>query len=117
MNSEVVFTTSALMDFLSQVDELQGYDIAVYEAPDGNVQVVIGDSAYEVDCSQAEEVSVDDKAVEQVEDINDSAYMDIVESDDSEEIVEGGLIAEVAKTLAIGGLARLAGKAVKDVLK
>lgn len=117
MNSTVVLTPSSLMDFLSQVEELDNYQVAVSETPDGNVQVLIGDSVYSIDCSQAEDVSVPDEVVDTVDDINEKAYEDIVDGSDMVDPVEGGLIAEVVKTLAIGGLARLAGKAVKDALR
>lgn len=117
MNSTVVLTPSSLMDFLSQVDELGDLQVAVSETPDGNVQVLVGDSVYSIDCSQAEDVYVPDEVVDTVDDINEQAYEDIVDGSDMVDPVEGGLIAEVVKTLAIGGLARLAGKAVKDALR
>lgn len=117
MNSTVVLTPASLMDFLSQVEELESYQVAVSETPDGNVQVLVGDSVYSIDCSQAEDVSVPDEVVDTVDDINEQAYEDIVDVNNMVDPVEGGLIAEVVKTLAIGGLARLAGKAVKDALR
>lgn len=120
---QILLTPSALLDFLIQVEELKDMDISVSETPDGNILVTFesdtGYSMYSIDCSKAEQVQVEDKTVEQVSDINEEAYEDIVESDDSvEQIVdvEGGLIKEAIKTLAIGGLARLAGKAAKDYL-
>lgn len=116
---QIVFTPSALLDFLLQIDELSDMNISVSETPDGNVQVLVGESIYSIDCSRSEEVVVDPDVVEQVLDINEEAYEDIVESDNSIEIVdvEGGLIAEAVKTLAIGGIARIAGKAIKDYMR
>lgn len=117
---QVLLTPSALLDFLLQIDELQDMEVSVSETPDGNILVSIGDSMYSIDCSDAEEVQVEQDAVEQVSDINEEAYEDIIDSDDSvsevNEVVEGGLIKDIIKTLAVGGLARLAGKAAKNYL-
>lgn len=117
-NSQIVLTSSSLLDFLVQIDELSNYDIMVSETPDGNIQVAIGDSFYSIDTEHAEDVQVAQETVEEVADINEEAYKDIIDSDETmEEIsVDGGIISEMVKTLAIGGLTRLAGKAVKDVL-
>lgn len=114
---EVVFTPASLLDLLSQIDELSEYPVGVSTTLDGNVQVTVGDSVYQVDCDLAEEVPVDENVVEQVSDINEDTYQEIVDEDEFEEVsVESGLIKEFVKTLAIGGLARLAGKAAKDAL-
>lgn len=120
MNSPILFTPSALLDLLSQVDELKDCKLSVTETADNNLQLQINDSVYCIDCDDAEDVNVDDKAVEQVADLNSEAYEDIVDQNDDmhfEDVdVEAGILAEVAKTLAIGGLARLNGKAVKSLL-
>lgn len=122
MDDQILLTPSALLDFLAHMDEFKDKAVGVAELPDGNIQVTVGDSQYVIDCSNAENVSVDDKAVEQVADINEDAYVEIAEAfgDSGESIgvqdVEGGLISEIAKTLAIGGLARLAGKVTKSML-
>lgn len=117
-NSEIVFTSAALLEFLLNVEELNDRSIGVSETLDGNIQVSIGDSIYVIDCSEVEEVTVSDEAVEVVADINDQAYADLLGEDDVQpaeiEEVEGGILKELAKTLAVGGLARLSGKAVKE---
>lgn len=117
---QVLLTPSALLDFLLQVDELDDLTVSVSETADGNIQVLIGDSIYSIDCSSAKEVTVEPETVDEVSDINEEAYEDIIESDDSVEQVtdvEAGIIKELVKTLAVGGLARLAGKAVKDYMR
>lgn len=116
MDSTVVFTPASLMDFLVQIDELGDLPVTVAETPDGNLQVAIGESVYSVDCSKAEQVEVPQDVVEEVDDVNEQAYVDLVNESDSVDFVEGGIVSEVVKTLAIGGLARLAGKVVKDAL-
>lgn len=118
--SPILFTPSALLDFLIQIDELKDKVVSVTETADGDLQVEIGDSAYIVKTDSAKDVDVEQQAAEQVADLNMDAYSDIVEenSDASFENVnvEAGILAEIAKTLAIGGLARLNGKAVKSLL-
>lgn len=119
--SPILFTPSALLDFLIQIDELKDKVVSVTETADGDLQVEIGDSAYIVKTDSAKDVDVEQQAAEQVADLNMDAYSDIVEenSDASFEDVnvEAGILAEIAKTLAIGGLARLNGKAVKSLLR
>lgn len=118
--SPILFTPSALLDFLIQIDELKDKVVSVTETADEDLQVEIGDSVYIVKTDSAKDVDVEQQAADQVADLNMDAYSDIVEenSDASFEDVnvEAGILAEIAKTLAIGGLARLNGKAVKSLL-
>lgn len=118
--SPILFTPSALLDFLIQIDELKDKVVSVTETADGDLQVEIGDSAYIVKTDSAKDVDVEQQAAEQVADLNTDAYSDIVEENSDanfEDVnVEAGILAEIAKTLAIGGLARLNGKAVKSLL-
>ena len=118
--SPILFTPSALLDFLIQIDELKDKVVSVTETADGDLQVEIGDSAYIVKTNSAKDVDVEQQAAEQVADLNMDAYSDIVEENSDanfEDVnVEAGILAEIAKTLAIGGLARLNGKAVKSLL-
>lgn len=118
--SPILFTPSALLDFLIQIDELKDKVVSVTETADGDLQVEIGDSAYIVKTDSAKDVDVEQQAAEQVADLNMDAYSDIVEENSDanfEDVnVEAGILAEIAKTLAIGGLARLNGKAVKSLL-
>lgn len=44
--SPILFTPSALLDFLIQIDELKDKVVSVTETADGDLQVEIGDSAY-----------------------------------------------------------------------
>ena len=110
MNNEVLFTPASLLDFLSQIDELADYGISVEEA-DGTINVVIGDSTYTINVSDAEVVEAPAEVVEEVADINDATYIEVANSDytqvDDEEIVEGGVLREMLKTLAVGGMVRL----------
>ena len=113
MNNEILFTTASLLDFLSQIDELADKDINLTEN-EGSIQVQIGESTYDINTNTSEEVEVPDEVVDQVSEIADEAFDDL-DLDDSE-VVEGGIIKEALKTLAIGGLVRLTGKLVgKDL--
>lgn len=119
-NNEILLTPAALLDFLRQVDELADKDISVDETG-STLTVTIGESSYGIDLNQAETVEVPDEVVDEVADVADEAYADLGEAgvdvtDADEDVVEGGLISEALKTLAVGGLVRLAGKIMgKDV--
>lgn len=118
-NDEILLTPAALLDFLRQVDELADKDISVDDIGSA-LNITIGDSSYSIDFNQAEEVEVPTEVVDEVADINESTYeeLDDVEYTEisDEEVVEGGIIKEALKTLAVGGLVRLAGKIMgKDV--
>lgn len=135
-NQETLFTAAALLDFLRQIDELSDKDIDVFDN-ESFALITIGDNQYHIDYDTAEEVEVPEEAVEEVTDIIEDTYdelgssgvdyeevSDIVENDDGDlevvesdqEVVEGGIIKEALKTLAIGGLVRLTGKLVgKDI--
>jgi len=119
-NNEILLTPAALLDFLRQVEELSDKDINLSET--GNsLTVTIGNSAYDIDLNKAEDVEVPEEVLDEVSDIADETYAELgedgVEIDNpDEEPVEGGLITEALKTLAVGGLVRLTGKLLgKDV--
>lgn len=117
-NNEILLTPAALLDFLRQVEELSDKDITIDET--GNsLTVTIGNSTYDIDLAHAEDIEVPDEVVEEVAEVADEAYAGLgeegVEIDISdEEIVEGGILSEALKTLAIGGLVRLTGKVLGD---
>jgi len=119
-NNEILLTPAALLDFLRQVDELADKDISVDETG-STLTVTIGESTYDIDLNQAETVEVPDEVVDEVADVADEAYAELGEAgvdvtDADDEVVEGGLISEALKTLAVGGLVRLTGKIMgKDI--
>ena len=117
-NNEILLTPAALLDFLRQVEELSDKDITIDET--GTAVVIgIGDSTYSIDLDTAADVEVPDDVVEEVSDIADMAYgnletegVEYTKVDESP--VEGGILSETLKTLAIGGLVRLTGKVLGD---
>ena len=128
-NQETLFTAAALLDFLRQIDELSDKDIDVFDN-ESFALITIGDNQYRIDYNTAEEVEVPEEAVDEVTDIIEDTYdelgasdvdyeevADIVEDEEGNlNVVEGGIIKEALKTLAIGGLVRLTGKLVgKDI--
>ena len=112
MNDQILFTPSSLLDILSNVDELKDIDVGVTESNDGSIYLNIGQSSQKLDTSDATEVEVTDEILDVVEDANQDGYDNItevkVERDD--EVVESGIIKQVAKTLLVGGLVRLSAK-------
>lgn len=106
---ELVFTPSAVMGLLASIEELKDKEISCEETSQG-VTFTIGDSTYNVDASAAEEVEVAEEVVDEVADINEEGYQELEESfedAEAEEPVEGGLIKEILKTFALGGLVKL----------
>ena len=121
--NETLFTPAALLDFLLQIDELADKEISLEER--GNaIRVQIGQSSYTIDVSDAQEVEVPDEVVEEVGDINDATYEEVANTDytqtpdiPEDSPIEAGLVSEILKTLAVGGMVRLAGKIIgKDAL-
>ena len=107
----ILLTPAALVDLLSQVEELKDYDIGVTESDDA-IQLRIGDSTYSIDTAQAEDIEVEEEVVEEVEEVNDATYEDLGDEVNMES-VESGILREIAKTLMVGGLVRLTGKLLK----
>lgn len=111
---KLVLTPSALLTFLSQIDELDdGGRLAVSEG-DGSIEVSIGSSVYILESPKDSEVTIDREAANEIQEINSEGY-DTFEEEIAEldvESVEGGIIKELAKTLLIGGLVRLTKDAI-----
>lgn len=107
---ELVFTPAAVLDLLSQIDELKDLDVGISETPDG-IQVQIGDSIYMISDNNFQDIEVSEEVVEEISDLNNTTY-DEISSDNviSDETVESGIIKEIAKTLLVGGVARLVKK-------
>lgn len=127
MDNEILFTTASLLDFLTQIEELSDKDIIVDEN-DAAITITIGNSTYSIAKDSAEPVEVEPEVVEEVAEINENTYKELDDVEYSEvgsedtaeapegEVVEGGLIKEALKTLAVGGMVRLTGKLLgKDV--
>lgn len=116
---EIVFTTSSLIDLLSQIDELKDLDVGILEEPNGTLQLNVGNSSYSIDTTYAEEVEAPAEVVDEIGDVNDEAYTTLSDTTDvsivgvGEEAVESGILKELAKTLAIGGMVRLSANILK----
>lgn len=108
----IVFTPAAVLDLLSQIDELKDRNISLTQTLSNDIQIQIGESVYVISSDDATEVSVDDSVVEEVEELNESAYQDLDNMDVelSEEPIESGLLKELAKSLLLGGMIRLSKK-------
>ena len=122
MNNEsnLVLTPSGLLAFLSQIEELEGYELKLVEDED-TIRIHIGDSIYSIESPESSEVEVSDEVVDVIDDLNAEGYheleedegIDVEDFEDIEgEAVEGGIIKELIKTLAVGGLVRLTKDAI-----
>lgn len=106
---ELIFTRSAVLDLLSQIEELKNYEISLTDSGD-NLILSIGDSNYTINSSDAEPVEVDSDVVEEVSEIADDGYDSIDDLEQDDDYVEGGILKEIAKSLLIGGMVRLTDK-------
>lgn len=114
MNEEVLFTSAALLDFLSQIEELSDKDISVDDTNGSTMQITIGDSVYSINLANAEQIEVEPEVVDEVSEVIDDTLDSMgIEVDNPTDDIEGGIITETLKTLAVGGLVRLAGKMLK----
>ena len=111
-DNEIVLTESGLLTFLSEIDELKDYPLSLTSDEDGII-VEIGDSIYKLELTPDSEVTIDSDAVEEIQEINECGFDDIDGLvDNDEEPIEGGVIKELLKTLAVGGLVRLTKNAI-----
>ena len=120
-NDTLVLTPSGLIAFLDQIDELNGLDLSL-QVNEDSIDVQIGDRTYVLECDPKSTVEVDPEVVDTIDEIDDEGYDDIseteVDTEDEEmefvgnEVVEGGIIKELIKTLAVGGLVRLTKDAI-----
>ena len=112
-NSTLLFTPASLVDFLSQIDELSEKSISL-NSDNGYIEVSIGEATYRIRPQDEVNVPV---SVDDIDEVNEAAdtYDELVDNgyiENSDEI-ESGLIKELIKTLAIGGMVRLAAKKLK----
>lgn len=116
---DMLFTPAALLDVLTQIEELKNVDVGITETVDGQLQLQVGDSTYLLQSENETEINVDESDLDAVEDANMEAYEDLQSSGevnlDSEpdEKIESGLIKEAAKAMLLGGMIKLSAKLLK----
>ena len=113
-NSTLLLTPASLVDFLSQIDELSEKSISL-NSDNGYIEVSIGETTYRIRPQDEVNVPVSVDDIDEVNDAADDTYDELVDNgyvENSDEI-ESGLIKELIKTLAIGGMVRLAAKKLK----
>lgn len=113
-NSTLLLTPASLVDFLSQIDELSEKSISL-NSDSGYIEVSIGEATYRIRPQDEVNVPVSVDDIDEVNDAADDTYDELVDNgyiENSDEI-ESGLIKELIKTLAIGGMVRLAAKKLK----
>lgn len=119
MNEDMlILTPSALISFLSEIEELKDLELEISEGSD-TIDVRIGKSVYTLQSLFDSTVEVDQETIDDISDINEEGYTELENSLGEEglveiegDLVQAGVIKELIKTLAIGGLVRL----TKDAL-
>lgn len=113
-NSTLLLTPASLVDFLSQIDELSEKSISL-NSNNGYIEVSIGEATYRIRPQDEVNVPVSVDDIDEINDAADDTYDELVDTgyvENSDEI-ESGIIKELIKTLAIGGMVRLAAKKLK----
>ena len=115
-DTKLILTPSGLITFLSQIEELDGKDTLGIQESDNGLTVFIGDSVYQLNSELNSEVEVADEVVDELEHIDTEGYDDLGDEFEEypDEDIEGGIIKELIKTLAIGGLVRMTKNAIKN---
>lgn len=109
---QLLLTPAALLSILIQIDELKDRDIQLTEDLDGTLKLQIDQNVYDLQDQNTLEVEVDPEVIQEVDDANADAYEDLQMDDNIQlsDTVEGGLLSELMKTLAVGGMIRLTQK-------
>lgn len=104
---DIVFTPAGVLEILNQIDELKDYGLGLTETLDGKLQLQVGESTYEIDTESMLEVTAPEEVIDDVNDVNDEAYIELVDSGEFESYdtqeVEAGLIKEAIKSMLLGG--------------
>lgn len=109
-SEELVLTSAGLLELLLNIDEFKDFDFGLVESLDNNLQLQVNDSYYTIQPENtSENVEIDEDSLNQISQINDESYQELLDNDQvsEQEPIESGLIKELVKTLAIGGLVRL----------
>ena len=114
-DEQLMFTPAAVLDLLSQIEELSNVPVGLAETVDNKIQITVGDSTYILDCPATNSVDVEPEVIDTIDEVNLETYQDLIDSDaveyvDDDEPVTGGIIKEGIKSLSLGGMIRFAGK-------
>ena len=126
MDEEILFTSAAILDLLSQIDELADKDLHIDKTLDDKIQLTIGSSVYEISNEPNTTIEVSDETIDDITEATVDAYQELLDrpieykSDISEdnnsvtqipedaEPIQGGIIKEAIKSLLLGGMIRFA---------
>ena len=114
-DDQLMFTPAAILDLLSQIDELSDSPVGLSETIDNKIQITVGDSTYILECPSDVSIDVEPEIIDTIDEVNLETYQDLIDSDtveyiDDEEPVTGGIIKEGIKSLLLGGMIRFANK-------
>lgn len=112
-----MFTGSALLHFITGIDELKDKEISFIENAD-SIDITIGDNTYRLMPEledNADVIVTTPAAASDVEDIQQGEYNDLIENADVDvsDSIEGGIITTLVKSLLLGGMLKLAPKLMK----
>lgn len=108
---ELLFTPSAVLGLLTQIDELSDKDIS-FDEKDDSLIITVGTTQYIIQNEGAENIEVSEDIIEDVSEVNQEGYEQLAEDgvEFSSGPIEGGIIKELAKNMLLGGMIRLTNK-------
>jgi len=124
MDEEILFTSAAILDLLSQIDELADKDLHIDKTIDNKIQLTIGSSVYEISNEPDTTIEVSDETVDDINEATVDAYQELLDrpieyksdiSEDNDSVtqipegaepIQGGIIKEAVKSLLLGGMIR-----------
>lgn len=126
MDEEILFTSAAILDLLSQIDELADKDLHIDKTIDDKIQLTIGSSVYEISNEPNTTIEVSDETIDDITEATVDAYQELLDrpieyksdiSEDNDSVtqipedaepIQGGIIKEAVKSLLLGGMIRFA---------
>lgn len=112
---EILLTPATLLELLSNVDEFKNFTIGITETIDNKLQLQVNDSHYEINPINVVDIDVSEHDLQEVSDANLDTYQSLSDNYDInvDQPVETGIIKEILKSLALGGMVRLSAKLLK----
>ena len=113
---ELLFTPAAILSLLTSIEELSDVEINLTESIDGNLQLQVGYSTYELEPDKVTKIRVSEDDLDAVSDANLDTYENLSDSGSINlyQSVDSGILKEAVKALLIGGMVKLQSKLLKS---
>lgn len=106
-----VFTPVGILEILSQISELDDYELGLQEDPNGDVRIFVGESQYIIKSSSLDKLVVPENVSDSIENIDKDTADEILDAGAEErshsDVVESGVLREIVKSMLVGGAIRM----------